>query len=200
MPKKSENKEKTVPSKPAASAVADASAPAIVQRGDSILRGEAKPVAVEEITSPRIKKVITDMRLAMASQKDGVAIAAPQIGMPLQIFVVSGHLLSLADKTYTGGEDDLIFINPKIVRLSKEKADVEEGCLSVRWKYGVVRRSVRATIKYFNEQGEKKERGASGLLAQIFQHETDHLHGKLFVDSAKEVWDMTDEEIAELQK
>lgn len=140
------------------------------------------------------------MREALASQKDGVAIAAPQVGVSLRIFVVSGALLAKADKTYTGPATDLIFINPVILRRSKEKAEVEEGCLSVRWLYGTIKRSARVTLKAYDENGKKMQRGASGLLAQIFQHETDHLEGTLFTDHADEIWEMSEEEIAELQK
>lgn len=171
----------------------------IVQRNEPVLRQKAKPVAISDIQSPEIKRVIEEMRVAMSLQKDGVAIAAPQIGASLQIFVVSGSLLKQADRTYKGDGSDLVFINPTIVRMSKEKKDVEEGCLSVRWIYGKVRRSVRVTLKAHDEKGQKIERGASGLLAQIFQHEVDHLNGVLFIDKAKETWEMTEEEIAELQ-
>jgi len=171
----------------------------IVQKDHPVLRQIAEPVPVDEITSTRIQGIIRDMITAMASQRDGVAIAAPQIGIPLQIFAISGELLSKADKNYKGGTGNLVFINPTITKLSKEKRDMEEGCLSVRWLYGKIRRSVRASIKGYNERGESIERGASGLLAQIFQHEVDHLNGVLFTDNAKELWEMTAEEIREIQ-
>ena len=173
--------------------------PEILQQKDPILRAKAKPVSLSDIGSPKLKKILADMSAAMAVQKDGVAIAAPQIGVSLQIFVVSGLVLSKADKNYTGDTTDLVFINPKITKLSKEKHLVEEGCLSVRWLYGKVPRSTRASIVALNEKGEKVERGASGLLAQIFQHETDHLNGILFIDTAEEIWEMTEEEIAQAQ-
>jgi len=171
----------------------------IVQRDNPILRATAKAVDVKDIGSERIKSVISDMQKAMNSQKDGIAIAAPQIGVSLRIFVISGHLLKLADKSYKGDESDLIFINPKIIKLSRNKNLVEEGCLSVRWYFGSIKRSDKATITAYNEKGEFIERGASGLLAQIFQHETDHLEGTLFIDHAKELWEMNDEEIAAAQ-
>ena len=171
----------------------------ILQRDSPILRGKAKPVPVHEIGSSHIRKIVADMIEAMRVQKDGVAIAAPQIGEPLRIFAVSGSLLGKADRRYKGDGSDLVFFNPRIVKLSKEKHEVEEGCLSVRWLYGKVRRSVRATIEAYNEHGEKVERGASGLLAQIFQHECDHLDGVLFTDKSAEIWEMTEEEIRELQ-
>ena len=174
--------------------------PEIVQKEDPVLRLTAKEVPVADITSKKIKDLILKMRAALASQKDGVAIAAPQVGSSLRIFVVSGALLAQADKTYTGSPTDLIFINPVITRRSKEKMEVEEGCLSVRWLYGKIKRSARVTLQAYDENGVRIERGASGLLAQVFQHETDHLEGTLFIDHAKEVWEMTDEEIAELQK
>jgi len=172
----------------------------IVQREDPVLRKKAEPIPVHEIGSEKINKIIEKMAKAMYLQKDGIAIAAPQIGESIQLFIISGALLKKVDKDYKGDESNLVFINPKISKLSKEKAVMEEGCLSVRWLYGKVHRSTRATIHAYNEKGEKIVRGASGLLAQIFQHETDHLNGVLFTDKAHEVWEMTAEEIKELQK
>jgi peptide deformylase len=172
----------------------------ILQREHPTLRGTAQDVPLSDIGTEKINSIIKDMIVTMAEQKDGVAIAAPQIGVPLRIFVVSGDLLKQADKEYTGPGGPLVFINPTVLKLSREKRDMEEGCLSVRWLYGKVRRSIKATVRAYNEKGEKIERGASGLLAQIFQHETDHLNGTLFIDKAKEIWEMTEEEIKELQK
>jgi peptide deformylase len=129
----------------------------IVQRDNPILRDKAKTVPVADIGSATIRKVISDMSTAMADQKDGIAIAAPQIGVSLRIFVVSGDLLKQADKTYTGEGGNLVFINPEILKLSRDKKEMEEGCLSVRWLYGKVRRSTRATIRAYNEKGEKVE-------------------------------------------
>jgi peptide deformylase len=171
----------------------------IVQRDHPVLREKAKAVPAKEIGSDRINAIIEDMKKALSKQKDGIAIAAPQIGESLRIFVVSGNLLSQADKTYKGEPVDLVFINPEITRRSRDTKEMEEGCLSVRWLYGKVKRSTRVSLKALNEKGEKIERGASGLLAQIFQHETDHLDGTLFTDKARELWEMSAEEIAELQ-
>lgn len=162
----------------------------IVQSQDPILRGKAKSVPVKDIASEKIQKIISDMKEAVSTQKDGVAIAAPQIGIPLKIFLVSDSIMKEADAEYKSIGRDLVFINPTIMKLSKDKHEVEEGCLSVRWKYGKVKRSIKATVKGYNELGEKIERGASGLLAQIFQHETDHLEGVLFIDKAKDIQDI----------
>jgi peptide deformylase len=165
----------------------------IVQKGDPILRKKAEAVAVQDITSPKIQKIIADMKEALASQKDGVAIAAPQIGVPLRIFVVSGGMLKEALKGKYKG-DDMVFINPLITKLSKDKSLLEEGCLSVRWLYGKIKRSNKASIRAYDERGLLVERGASGLLAQIFQHETDHLEGVLFIDNACDIEEMPPEE------
>lgn len=172
----------------------------IVNRDNPILRRHADLVPTKDIGSPRIKDIIDRMNIAMDDQKDGIAIAAPQIGESLQIFIVSGSLLSQADPTYSGSIENLVFINPKITKRSRETRDVEEGCLSVRWFYGVVKRHAKVTLIALNENSEKIERGASGLLAQIFQHETDHLNGTLFTDHAMELWEMSKEEVEELQK
>lgn len=169
----------------------------IIQAENHILREIAKEVSIKEISSLKIQKVITDMKEAMSKQKDGVAIAAPQIGVSLRIFVVSDAVLKEADENYKSIGKDLVFINPEITKLSQDRHEVEEGCLSVRWKYGKVNRSIKANIKGYNELGEKVERGASGLLAQIFQHETDHLNGILFIDKATDVEDVPPEKSAE---
>ena len=174
--------------------------PDILDKDNPILRKKAEPVPVEKIGSDEINKIIAKMSSAMAEQKDGIAIAAPQIGVSLQIFVVSGSLLTRADGSYKGGEENLIFINPKITKRSKEMHEVEEGCLSVRWFYGMLKRHEKVTLTALNEKGEKIVRGASGLLAQIFQHETDHLVGTLFIDHTDELWEMTPEEVQELNK
>ncbi len=166
----------------------------IVQQGDPVLREMAQSVPVKDITGTKIKKILSDMKEALASQKDGVAIAAPQIGIPMRIFVVSGSVLKSIDKDKYSNGKDLVFINPEITRLSKDKTTLEEGCLSVRWLYGKIKRSEKATVTAYDEEGKKFERGGSGLLAQIFQHETDHLDGILFTDKAYEIEEILPEE------
>ncbi|OHA23849.1 MAG: peptide deformylase [Candidatus Taylorbacteria bacterium RIFCSPLOWO2_01_FULL_44_26] len=174
--------------------------PNILQRHNPLLRQKAVPVALTDIKSARIQSIITDMKAAMYSQKDGIAIAAPQIGIPVCIFVISGSLLQKIDPTYKGPDHDLVFINPSLTRLSRDKKEMEEGCLSVRWLYGLVKRSTRVNISAYDQDGNILKRGASGILAQIFQHEIDHLDGILFIDRTKEIWEMTEEEISQIKK
>jgi peptide deformylase len=165
----------------------------ILQQHEPVLREIAQDVPLKEITSAKIKKVLKDMKTALDSQDDGVAIAAPQIGVPLRIFIISGAVL---DMIKNGKEKkdptvpDLVFINPEITKLSKSAEWMEEGCLSVRYLYGKVKRSTKASVVAYDEHGKKFERGGSGIVAQIFQHETDHLNGTLFVDKAKDVEDI----------
>jgi peptide deformylase len=153
----------------------------IVQIGKEVLRETTTEVDISSIKSKEIQKILKEMREALEKEKDGVAIAAPQIGQALSMFVVSKRVF------LDENAKDQIYINPKIVNLSKDTEWLEEGCLSIRWKYGKVKRAEKVTLEAYDEKGEKFQRGASGLLAQIFQHEIDHLNGVLFTDKAKEV-------------
>jgi peptide deformylase len=172
----------------------------IVQQTDKVLRKIAEEVPIADIKTKKIQNVLKEMSLSLAGQDDGVALAAPQIGYSLRIFVVSGKIFSKdfgketapeatgkKTKSVTPKIKDLVFINPKISKVSKEKEWVPEGCLSVRWLYGKTYRSKKITVTAYDENGKKITRGASGLLAQIFQHENDHLNGILFIDNAKDV-------------
>jgi peptide deformylase len=89
---------------------------------------------------------------------------------------------------------DLVFINPVFKKISKDKKNISEGCLSVRPIYGKVRRATRVTVEAHNEHGIKFTMEGTGLLAQIFQHETDHLDGILFIDKARDMHESTADE------
>jgi peptide deformylase len=157
------------------------------EKAGKILREIATPI---DFTKDRktLPKILNDMREAMFSQGDGVALAAPQIGLAKRIFIVNPMVYQ--EETKYKGPKELTFINPKITKISSDKKLMEEGCLSVRPLYGKVRRSSRATIEAYDEAGVKFEITGSGLLAQVFQHETDHLDGILFIDKAKELYEI----------
>lgn len=161
----------------------------IIQNGNPILRDIAKEVPAAEISSPKIKKILKDMSEALKNEKDGVAIAAPQIGVSLRIFIVSGKLFDIEKDIENANHQDLVFINPKITKTSKDGEKHEEGCLSVRGKYGIIKRATKATVRAYDENGKLFEYGGSGLLAKIFQHEIDHLNGILFIDKAENIYD-----------
>jgi peptide deformylase len=154
------------------------------------------------------------MKAAIAAEDDAVAIAAPQIGVSLRIFVVAGKVFDmLLGKELPEGSgsaenadgaameaaepetEDMVFINPEIVKLSKDKKVMEEGCLSARYLYGNIERAKKAKVRAMDEKGKAFEVGGSGLLAQIFQHETDHLDGKLFIDTATDIENLPPEEM-----
>lgn len=168
----------------------------ILQKEEKLLRAQAKEVPIKEIGSLKLKKVLADMSQAMIEQDDAVAIAAPQIGVSLRIFMISGRIFDEEwrrgkglPKGYTQKHTDLVFINPVITKISSDRKSVPEACLSVRWLIGKTKRASRASIKALNEEGVEFTYNASGLIAQIFQHETDHLNGILFIDHAKNIKD-----------
>lgn len=174
----------------------------IVQEPHKALRTVASEVPLAEIESKKIKDVIACMKTSLHREPDGVAIAAPQVGETLRIFIVAGFVFDLKKKNLSGTKSpDRIFINPKIKKVSKETKWIPgEGCLSVRWIYGTAKRHKQATIEAYDHHGKKFTLSSSGLLAQIFQHEVDHLNGVLFIDHAKDIRPMTDTEIADYQK
>ncbi len=159
------------------------------------LRTISRDVAKEEFTSVYLRDVIASMKTSLARESDGVAIAAPQIAIPLRLFVVSPSSYEETSK-----HKPLVFINPKIVKKSKKTAIMQEGCLSVRWIYGKTRRSIACTIEACDEDGNKFSYGGQGLLAHIFQHETDHLDGVLFTDHGFDFEEYTEEEIRKAEK
>lgn len=166
----------------------------IIQKDNPVLRARAAEVPLDEIKGKSIRKIIADMKKSLATQADGVAIAAPQIGASVRIFVVSGRVFEGAFERGEGMPEgtavkmpDAVYINPVITKLSKKKRWMHEGCLSVRPLWGEVERSINATVEAYDEHGAKFTRGAGGLLAHIFQHETDHLDGVLFIDKARNV-------------
>jgi len=173
----------------------------IVQKENKILRNISKEVPIEDIKSRRIETIIRRMVKALNTQEDGVAIAAPQIGENLRIFVVSKKIFEImeVEKTKSKGSKrenieafekektefkDMIFINPEILKQSKKQMLTEEGCLSVRWLYGKVKRSEKTLVRAYDENGKSFTLGGSGLLSQALQHEIDHLNGILFIDKA----------------
>ncbi len=167
----------------------------LVPESHQALHQTAELVPLENIKTPEIQKILKDMKAALkgynADGFAGVAIAAPQIGIPLRIFLVEDMTPDRDEKVVI---PKLVAINPEIIKMSKRKKVVGEGCLSVPESYGAVSRSIQTTIRAYDENGERYERGGSGLLAQIFQHECDHLDGILFVDKAEKIWKKVDGE------
>lgn len=170
----------------------------IIQDGDPVLRKEAKAVPEKLFGSAELFRLVADMAEALDAEPDGVALAAPQVGVSWRLFIVridrtlplkpaalgaagSGELPAKPEVVAPKVE---VYINPEIIRRSRKKQESDEGCLSVRGMYGTTKRAERATVRAQRPDGSTFERGAGGVLAQIFQHEMDHLNGVLFIDHA----------------
>jgi peptide deformylase len=142
----------------------------ILKYGDDTLQQKASDVRA---ITPEIEHLIDDMIDTMYAAP-GVGLAAPQIGVPFRIFVVDVSV----------GRDPeglIIMVNPEFV--SREGMQLEEeGCLSVPGFEATVVRPMHAVVKGLDRTGREHQREGTGLLARAFQHEMDHLDGKLFID------------------
>jgi peptide deformylase len=145
----------------------------ILKFGDSTLHGPAAEVG--EMTG-EILKLIDDMIDTMYAAP-GVGLAAPQVGVPLRIFVVD---LSLG---HNAGEL-MVFVNPTFVEREGVQLE-EEGCLSVPGFNATVARPLRAVLRGLNRDGQEHIVEGKDLLARAFQHEMDHLDGMLFLDRVR---------------
>jgi len=166
----------------------------LVPENHAALHDIAIEITESEITDGTVTKILKGMRQAIKTYEvDGftaVAIAAPQIGVAKRMFLIEDQT-----NKKEGDEDRLptiVAINPRIVKASKKRKVVGEGCLSVKDRYGLVDRSTNVTLEATDENGELFTRGAGGLLAQIIQHECDHLDGILFVDKAEKIVEKKD--------
>ena len=142
----------------------------ILRFGADVLHAPASPV--REIT-PEIERLIDDMIQTMYAAP-GIGLAAPQVGMPLRIFVCD---ISVGRNP----ADLLTFVNPEFVERDGMQLE-EEGCLSVPGFNATVARPSRAVVKGLDRQGQEQRVEGTGLLARCFQHEMDHLDGTVFVD------------------
>jgi peptide deformylase len=163
----------------------------IVQAGDPVLRQQSRPLTKEEIGSPSIQQLIVLMRDAMR-EAPGVGLAAPQIGVPIQLAVIEDRA------EYIDGlsEDEIaerqraaipfhVIINPRLTFLDDSSAEFFEGCLSVEGFSAIVNRALNVRVECLNERGEETTIEAHGWYARILQHEIDHLHGTLYIDRMK---------------
>jgi peptide deformylase len=139
----------------------------IVKIPDPIL--ETKTTPVKQIT-PEILKLIKDM-IETCRKAQGIGLAAPQIGKSLRLCVINLEHMGLPP---------FALINPKIVKSSWKKVDMEEGCLSIPGLYGMVKRPAKVTVKAMTAEGSETKFEADGILARVIQHELDHLDGVLF--------------------
>jgi len=134
---------------------------------DPVLRQKAKRVRTIDGS---IKKLIADMLETVHADPERVGLAAPQIGVSLRVIVIG-----------IPGEEDIVLINPEIVRKKGERS-VSEGCLSYPGYFGQISRAESVTVKGRDLKWREIRIKAEGLLAQALEHEIDHLNGRLYID------------------
>jgi peptide deformylase len=158
----------------------------LVPENHPALHTIAEEITQEDFDSGLVAKIVKDLKSALKSYSvDGftaVAIAAPQIGISKRLFIIEDQSKD------RDALPCLVAINPQILKVSKKTHIVGEGCLSLPDKYGEVKRHKNVTMRAIDIEGNEYTRGAGGLLAQIIQHEHNHLDGILFPDIAERVY------------
>ncbi|OGE80186.1 MAG: peptide deformylase [Candidatus Doudnabacteria bacterium RIFCSPHIGHO2_01_FULL_45_18] len=139
----------------------------IVTVPNSILTKKTEPI---KVIDQDLKKLVTQM-IESCRNANGIGLAAPQIGKSIRLCIINLEHLGLPA---------FALVNPKIVKKSWKKLEMEEGCLSIPGVFGIVRRPAKITVAAQNLHGEIRKFPAHGLLARVIQHEVDHLDGILF--------------------
>ena len=156
----------------------------ILKMGEPLLLQETALVPVEKISSPEIQNIIQDMLDTMKAA-NGAGLAAPQIGIPLQIVVFGFEKNSRYPNEAPISQT--ILINPTITPLENTQEDGWEGCLSVPGLRGLVPRYTSIRYQGYDEKGEIIDRSVKGFHARVVQHECDHLIGKLYPTRIKDM-------------
>jgi len=157
----------------------------ILKMGNPLLREVAEDFSVEEIKNSETQLLLEDMWDSLAAA-GGIGLAAPQIGISKQLAVIK---LTEESDRYPDMEDSEAFIifNPKITVLDKTEQGFWEGCLSVPGLRGFVERPRKIRVDFLDENAKPRSIEAEDFLATVFQHELDHLVGKLYVDRIKDI-------------
>jgi peptide deformylase len=159
-----------------------------MQAGEEVLRGEARELSREEILSDKVQELIAHMRDTMRDAP-GVGLAAPQVGVALQLAVIEDreeYQQKLTPAQLLEKERKPVplhvMINPRIVSAENTSVEFFEGCLSIAGYSAIVPRARGVTVEYLNEKAETRKVEAVGWYARILQHEIDHLRGVLYID------------------
>lgn len=160
----------------------------ILELGHPLLREQAKPVS--HIDAAETQQLLDDL-LAFVAQKQGMGIAAPQVGISKQIFIMCSH----PNQRYPNAPEmpPTCVINPEIISMGGPAEKDWEGCLSIPGLRALVPRATTVEVRYLDRYGETVETSYSGFLARLFQHEFDHLQGYLFIDRTESTLDIMTE-------
>ena len=145
----------------------------IVQVGDPVLRRRARPLALDELASPQIQKLIDDMRETMRAAP-GVGLAAPQVGESIQLVVI--------EDARDAEVPFQVLVNPTLTVRGDGVVAAFEGCLSFAGFSMIVPRARKVRVEALDEHGKRVVQVATGWYARILQHEVDHLHGIVCCD------------------
>ncbi len=140
---------------------------------DPVLQQKAKRVS---IIDGSLNKLIRNMVETLHSEPGRVGLAAPQIGVSLRVIVID-----LPDE-----EGDMVLVNPSIVKRRGERL-INEGCLSIPGYFGQIKRAESVTVKGRDQGGKEIRIKADGLLAQVLEHEIDHLNGVLYINHLENI-------------
>ena len=149
----------------------------LIYLGNPLLRRKTTPV---EHFDDQFKTLLQDLKDTLLSSQNGVALAAPQIGVERALFAI--RVLKDPSDIASATDDIKVYINPKIVEVSHTMVAMEEGCLSIPGFYRNVVRPSAVAITAQDEEGRFFTEQAAGWHARILLHENDHLHGSLFID------------------
>ena len=159
---------------------------------EKFLRKKAADFDFTKFAKKELEGLIKNMRKIM-KEAVGIGLSANQLGLDMQLFVAEVPQKDRAPKFYA-------IFNPEITKMSQETEILEEGCLSVPGIYGEVERFKKITLKGLDKNQKAVKLEVYGLTARVFQHETDHLNGILFIDRAKNLHDKDSKEIEERRK
>ena len=163
----------------------------IIRPDNPVLRKKAKRVS----NFDKKFQTLVDNMVETMIEAPGVGLAAPQVAVSQRLLVArlqddeksKEEFGDLAGKLF-------VLVNPEIIKTSKETVEGVEGCLSIPGYLGTVDRFEKITIESLDRNGKPQRIKAEGWLARVFQHDIDHLDGKLYIDIAKEVWEVRPED------
>ncbi len=179
------------------------------KQDEKFLRKKTIHFDFSKMDKKELAELIKNMR-KMMTESNGVGLSANQIGLNMQLFVAQlpssqintdkktdehGYNIHINTRSYkpkSVSDKFYAIFNPEIIKFSDKKISIEEGCLSVPGLYGVVERPEKITITGQDKNARKIKIKVVGMLARVFQHETDHLNGILFIDKCDKLYKMKD--------